>query len=150
MDLYRRRLSRAQSLEALATLAKDITDAFGPMPKAVTALFGLAEIKVLAQPWSITHIILKPPDVVFTIEDLTKLGPLLGKGVGAGAGSVRIADEKTIHLRLPATYLEPETLLNVLRNLLNPNAPKEPIKRPELPAKPPQRSNPGASIRRRL
>jgi transcription-repair coupling factor (superfamily II helicase) len=148
MDLYRR-LSRAQSLEALATLAKDITDAFGPMPKAVNALFGLAEIKVLAQPWSITNIILKPPDVVFTIEDLTKLGPLMGKGVGGGAGSVRIADEKTIHLRLPPTYLEPETLVNVLRNLLNPNAPKEPIKKPE-PPKPPQRVNPGASIRRRL
>lgn len=148
MDLYRR-LSRAQSLETLEALAKDITDAFGPMPKAVTMLFGLAEIKILAQQWAITTIITKPPDVIFTIEDLTKLGPLLGKGVGGGAGSVRIADEKTIHLRLPTTYLEPETLINVLRNLLNPNAPKEPMKKPE-PPKPPQRTNQGASIRRRL
>ncbi len=148
MDLYRR-LSRAQSLEALEALSKDITDAFGPMPKAVTVLFGLQEIKILAQQWAITTIITKTPDVIFTIEDLSKLGPLLGKGVGGGAGSVRIADEKTIHLRLPATYLEPETLVNVLRNLLNPNAPKEPMKKPE-PPKPPQRINQGASIRRRL
>jgi transcription-repair coupling factor (superfamily II helicase) len=148
MDLYRR-LSRAQSLEALEALAKDIADAFGPMPKAVQALFGLAEIKVLAQQWAIASIILKPPDVVFMIEDLGKLGPLMGKGVGGGAGSVRIADEKTIHLRLPAAYLEPETLVNVLRNLLNPNAPKEPAKKPE-PAKAQQRANPGAGIRRRL
>ena len=148
MDLYRR-LSRAQSLETLEATGKDITDAFGPMPKAVTALFGLAEIKILAQQWAITNIILKAPDVVFTIEDLTKLGPLLGKGVAGGAGSVRIADEKTIHLRLPAPYLEPETLVNIIRNLLNPNAPKEPIKKPE-PPKPQQRHNQGASIRRRL
>jgi transcription-repair coupling factor (superfamily II helicase) len=148
MDLYRR-LSRATTLEGLEATAQDITDAFGPMPKTVTALFGLAEIKILAQQWSITHIILKVPDVIFTIEDLTKLGPLLGKGVGGGAGSVRIADEKTIHLRLPAPYLEPETLVNILRNLLNPNVPKEPMKKPE-PPKPPQRTNQGASIRRRL
>src|SRR5262249_33560615 len=125
MDLYRR-LSRANNLEMLEALAKDIKDAFGPMPKSVVALFGLAEIKILAQQWSIRSIIAKPPDVIFSIEDLTKLGPLMGKGVGGGAGSVRIADEKTIHLRLPATYLEPETLVNVLRNLLDPNAPKEP------------------------
>jgi hypothetical protein len=61
----------------------------------------------------------------------------------------RGVDEKTIHLRLPATYLEPDTLINVLRNLLNPNVPKEPPKRPE-PPKPPPRANQGASIRRRL
>ena len=85
-------------------------------------------------------------DVVFTIDDLTKLGPLMGKGVG-GAGSVRIADEKTIHLRLPTNYLEPETLINVLRNMLNPNAPKPEVKKPE-PPKPPQK--PVATIRRRL
>ena len=147
MDLYRR-LSRAQSLEGLEALSKDITDAFGPMPNAVKNLFGLAEIKILAQQWSIASIILKTPDVVFTIEDLTKLGPLMGKGVG-GAGSIRVADEKTIHLRLPANYLEPDTLINVLRVMLNPNAPKPEIKRPEA-AKPSQRTNSGASIRRRL
>ena len=149
MDLYRR-LSRAQSLETLEALSKDVVDAFGPMPKAVQALFGLAEIKVLAQQWSIVSIITKAPDVVFTIEDLSKLGPLMGKGVGGGAGSVRVADEKTIHLRLPANYLEPETLINVLRVMLNPNAPKPaPTKPPEKPAAP-QRVNPGATIRRRL
>ena len=35
----------------LEALAKDVVDAFGPMPKPVLALFGLAEIKVLAQQW---------------------------------------------------------------------------------------------------
>jgi transcription-repair coupling factor (superfamily II helicase) len=148
MDLYRR-LSRAHSLEMLEALAKDVTDAFGPMPKPVLMLFGLAEIKVLARQWSIVSIITKTPDVVFTIEDLSKLGPRLGRGVG-GAGSVRVIDEKTVHLRLPATYLEGDTLVNVLRNLLNPNAPKAEVPKVE-PAKPvaPVR-NAGAGIRRRL
>jgi hypothetical protein len=30
---------------------------------------------------------------------------------------VRIADEKTVHLRLPPHYLEPSTLLHILRNM---------------------------------
>ncbi len=150
MDLYRR-LSRAHNLEVLEALGKDVTDAFGPMPKAVEALFGVAEIKILAQQWAIVSIITKLPDVVFTIEDLSKLGPLMGKGVagidGRSIGSVRIADERTVHLRLPPPYLEPETLIRVLRNLLNSNSPKpEPAK----PTPPPPRTNPNASIRRRL
>jgi transcription-repair coupling factor (superfamily II helicase) len=147
MDLYRR-LSRASSLETLEALSKDLVDAFGPMPRPVAILFGLAEIKILAAHWSILSIITRSPDVIFTIEDMSKLGPLLGRGVGGGAGSVRIADEKTVHLRLPASYLEPETLINVLRNLLNPNAPK-PEPKPSVPVKPTQ-SRPAASIRRRL
>ena len=118
MELYRR-LSKAQSLEGLETLAKDMTDAFGEMPKAVLTMFGLAEIRLLAGQWGIHSIIVKDPDVVFTLEDFTKLGPLMGKGVG-GAGSVRVVDEKTVHLRLPKPYLEAETLLNVLRRMLNP------------------------------
>jgi hypothetical protein len=116
------------------------------MPKPALALFGLAEIKVLAQQWSILSIITKAPDVIFTIEDFAKLGPLMGKGVGGGAGSVRVVDEKTVHLRLPASYLEPETWINVLRHLLNPNAPKEAPKA----APPPQPQRPAAGIRRRL
>jgi transcription-repair coupling factor (superfamily II helicase) len=147
MDLYRR-LSRASSLEILEALSKDVVDAFGPMPKTVQTMFGLAEIRILAQQWSIVSIITKSPDVVFTIEDMGKLGPLLGKGVGGGAGSVRIADEKTVHLRLPASYLEAETLIAVLRNLLNPNAVKEePKKAPTPQVKSPV---PAGGIRRRL
>ncbi|MEI8194718.1 MAG: transcription-repair coupling factor, partial [Phycisphaerae bacterium] len=132
MDLYRR-LSRCHTLEALAALEKDITDAFGPLPKPVQTLFGLTEVRLLAEQWSVVSIISKEPDLVFTIEDLAKLGPLLGKGVPGGAGSVRVVDPKTVHLRLPKPYFEGETLLNILRHVLNPN---RPAVAPELPALP--------------
>ena len=37
----------------------------------------------------------------------------------AGApGTLRVIDEKTVYLRMPPTYMEPETLLMVLRNLM--------------------------------
>ncbi len=125
MDLYRR-MTRCFKLEDLVTLTKDITDAFGPPPKPVQTMLNMAELRVLAGYWGIVSIIAKDPDVIFTIEDFSKLGPLLGRG----PGSVRIPDEKTVHLRLPKAYFEPETLLNVLRNMLNPNKPAEQPKTP--------------------
>ncbi len=129
MDLYRR-LSRCHSLEALEALSKDITDAFGPMPKPVQIMFSLAELRQYAQQWGIVSMIAKDPDVVFTLEDFSKLGPLMGRG----PGSVRVVDQKTVHLRLPKNYMEPESLLNVLRNLLNPNKPPEVATKPTAPA----------------
>jgi transcription-repair coupling factor (superfamily II helicase) len=126
MDLYRR-LSRCHSIEALEALTKDLTDAFGPIPKPAQVIFALAELRLLARHWGITSVIAKDPDVIFTLEDFSKLGPLMGRG----PGSVRVVDAKTVHLRLPKNYMEPETLLNVLRNLLNPNKPAEPPKPPE-------------------
>src|SRR5262249_22190794 len=116
------------------------------LPKPVQLMFGLAEIRILAKRWSILSMITKTPDVVFTIGDMAKLGPLMGKGV-SGAGSVRIVDEKTVHLRLPATYLEPETLVNVLRHLFNPDAK---VELPPVPAKPPEKPKFTPGIRRRL
>ena len=140
MDLYRR-LSRCHTIEALETLQKDMTDAFGPPPKGVQIMYSLAELRLWTEKWSIVSIIAKEPDVIFTIDDFSKLGPLLGKGVAGGAGSVRVADEKTVHLRLPKPYFEPETLLNVLRNLFNPNKPAEPAAPPAKPAPQPPKSN---------
>jgi transcription-repair coupling factor (superfamily II helicase) len=115
IDMYRR-LSRCHTQEQLDALSHDLVDAFGPLPKPAQILFSLAELKILAEQWGINSIISKEPDAIFTIEDFSKLGPLLGKG----PGSVRIADEKTVHLRLPKPYFEPETLLNVLRHMLTP------------------------------
>jgi len=133
IDVYRR-LARCTSLEMLEALSKDIADAFGPMPKQVQILFSMAELRLLAQQWSITSIIAKEPDVIFKLGDFSKLGPLMGKGVG-GAGSVRVADEQTVHLRLPKPYFESETLLNVLRHLFSPKK-EEPAKPVEKPVKP--------------
>ncbi len=118
MELYRR-LSRCHNMEVIEALRKDIVDAFGPLPKAAEILFQLTELRVLAAEWTITNLMSQPPDLVFAMQDLSKLGPLLSKS----PGSLRPVDEKAIHLRLPPNYFEGQTLLNVLRNLLaNPPA----------------------------
>jgi hypothetical protein len=68
----------------------------------------------LAGLYGITSIIKKEPDVVLTVADAAKAQTAL---TGA-PGTLRVIDEKTIYLRMPATYLQPETMLMVLRNLL--------------------------------
>jgi hypothetical protein len=58
--------------------------------------------------------VLDEPDVVFAVDDLKKVEPALADG----PGSPRVPDPKTVHWRLPKRYLEPGTLLAVLRKQL--------------------------------
>jgi hypothetical protein len=59
--------------------------------------------------------VLDPPDVIFAIEDLEKAQPLFADG----PGSPRLPDPYTVHWRLPKRYLEPPTLLAILRKQLS-------------------------------
>jgi hypothetical protein len=52
--------------------------------------------------------------VVLTVRDAAKAS----YGLAGAPGSLRVVDEKTIYFRPPPTYLEPDTLLMVMRNLL--------------------------------
>jgi len=80
----------------------------------VQRLLEVAEIRVHARRFGVRSISLRPPDVIFNIESLVAAEPLF---VDA-PGSVRMPDPETVHLRLPPNYLEPATLLPVLRNML--------------------------------
>jgi transcription-repair coupling factor (superfamily II helicase) len=138
MDIYRR-LGRCHTLEQVRTLEKDMVDAFGALPKSTELLLMLAELKIFAEGWGVSHVLTRTPDVVFTLSDLAKLGPLMGT---KGPGSVRVADARTVHLRLPPQYLEPQTLLVVLRNMLNPEKVVVPPPAPAAPAPKPATSSP--------
>jgi transcription-repair coupling factor (superfamily II helicase) len=113
LDIYRR-LTRCTSLEMLRMLEHDTKDAFGEAPRQAILLFALTELRLLAGIYGITSIIKKDPDVVLTVADAGKAQTAL---TGA-PGTLRVIDEKTIYLRMPATYLQPEIMLMVLKNLL--------------------------------
>jgi transcription-repair coupling factor (superfamily II helicase) len=113
MDVYRR-LTRCTSLEMLGDLQQDVTDAFGEIARQVVVLFALTELRLLAGLYGIESIIKKDPDVVLTVRDANRAQFAL---TGA-PGTLRVIDEKTVYLRMPATYMESETLLMVLRNLM--------------------------------
>jgi len=55
-----------------------------------------------------------PPDVIFTIADPSAAD----RALDGLTGSVRLADERTAHWRPPKNYLEPATLLTILRRQL--------------------------------
>jgi transcription-repair coupling factor (superfamily II helicase) len=112
IEIYRRIV--ACRIEAdLDSLERDLQDAFGPIPKEVEKLVELAEIRVHARRFGVRSISLRPPDVVFLIDELSKAEPLFLDA----PGSVRMADAQTIHLRLPPNYLEPGTLVPILRRM---------------------------------
>ncbi len=113
MDVYRR-LTRCSSLEMLEALTRDITDAFGEIPRQVMVLITLTELRLLAGLYGIESIIKRDPDCVLTVRDAGRAQQAL---TGA-PGTLRVIDDKTVYLRMPATFMESDTLLMVLRNLL--------------------------------
>ena len=120
IEVYRRIVSCRASVD-LTQLERDLIDAFGPMPREVQRLLEVAEIRVLARRFGIQSISLRPPDVIFTIDQLPLVEPVFDQA----PGSVRLPDPKTVHLRLPPAYLEPSSLVSVLRHMLMKAASRE-------------------------
>jgi len=113
MEIYRR-VAQCRNQTELDQLDKDIRDAFADYPPVVDNLLSLAEIRILAQPFRIRSITQKQPDLIFNVEQLSAIGPMLEQS----PGSARMADANTVHLRLSDAYFEPQTLLAVLRRML--------------------------------
>jgi transcription-repair coupling factor (superfamily II helicase) len=113
MDLYRR-LTRCTDLDMLNLLEQDAKDAFGEPPRLAVLLFALTELRLLAGLFGIESMIKKDPDVILTVIDAKRASI----GLANAPGTLRVIDEKTIYLRMPPSFLEPETALMVLRNLM--------------------------------
>jgi transcription-repair coupling factor (superfamily II helicase) len=113
IDVYKRIVS-CRTIDELSQVERDLIDAYGRLPAPVERLLELAEIRVRAAGWGIRSIVLKEPDVVFTVEDHRRLEPVFA----ATPGTARMPDAKTIHWRPQANYLERPTLLAVLRRYL--------------------------------
>ena len=131
MDVYRR-LTRCTSLDMLAGVEQDVSDAFGPPPRQVVILFALTELRLLAGLFGIDSIIRKAPDVVMAVQTA---GPAQLALKGA-PGTVRVIDDKTVYLRMPATFLESDTLLMTLKNLMRAAYDRERNPAPPPPPKP--------------
>jgi transcription-repair coupling factor (superfamily II helicase) len=113
MEVYRR-LVACRTPADIAQLEGDVKDAYGPFPPTVGALLQQAEIRVLAQRFGIKSIVQRPPDLVFSVEDMGRVSDLFSNA----PGSARVPDAHTVHLRLNERYFEPTTLLAVLRRML--------------------------------
>ncbi len=113
METYRR-ISRAATLAELAAVTDDMIDAYGQPPPQAQALIDLAEVRVAASTRQIDRIKLDGPDLIFTVRSAAQLNDAFARA----AGRVSVIDEKTIYWRPPSSYLQPPTLLAVLRRML--------------------------------
>lgn len=113
MDVYRR-IGQAKTGNDLKYLIEELRDLFGPVPPNVEILLDLAEIRILADRWNIKSLLLHGPDLIFKFPEGTESADLFTRA----PGRVAIPDPNTIHLRLEKSYLEPPTLIPVLRKLL--------------------------------
>jgi len=113
LDVYRR-LTRCADVETVEALQKDVTDAYGEIPRQAVVLFALTELRLLAGHFGIDKIIKKEPDVVFNVADAQRASFAM---TGA-PGRLTVVDEKTVYLRMPPTFLEPDTLLLALCKLM--------------------------------
>jgi transcription-repair coupling factor (superfamily II helicase) len=113
MEIYRR-ISACRNEADVEHLRHDVTDAFGKPPRMFDRLLLLAENRLLAGKWQIESMILHKPDIVIAPTDMR-----LAEKVFQGApGLVRLVDGTRIYWRLPENYLEPDTLLVILRRIL--------------------------------
>ena len=119
MEAYRR-IGQADTLEALARVVADLESAYGDAPSTAKTLFEVAEIRLRAATLGIRTIATKAPDVVFRTSRPRELERLLAGVQGAvrivptvdGSGLVEV------FMRPPKAFLEPKTLVAVLRKRL--------------------------------
>ncbi|MBN2064929.1 MAG: transcription-repair coupling factor [Sedimentisphaerales bacterium] len=116
MEIYRRMVTCSAQAD-VELLRNDIKDQFGNLPDQVEYLLQIHEIRIRASEKHIECIIQKDPDIIFKLGPQAHVATLFRDPV---AGSLRIPDQRTVHLRLGARYFEhPSTLLSTLRKLLS-------------------------------
>jgi hypothetical protein len=77
-------------------------------------LFALTELRLLSGLFGIESMIKKDPDIILTVADAKRASA----GLTGAPGTLRVIDEKTVYLRMPPSFMEPETALMVLKNLM--------------------------------
>jgi transcription-repair coupling factor (superfamily II helicase) len=121
MDVYRK-IAVARTPADLGQIEAELADVYGPIPEETTGLLDLAELRIAAAKWDIRSIVASQPDPLKAGDLIFSFRTDPGKKANAlfanVKGTVRIADPKTVYLRLPPTYFEPQTLVTVLVRIL--------------------------------
>ncbi|MFU8828023.1 MAG: transcription-repair coupling factor [Phycisphaerales bacterium] len=129
LEAYRR-LATADSLPAVDAIEQDLRQAYGDLPKQADRLVELARLRAAASALGIRAITVREQDVVFRTMQPSLLERAMHDAPGTlrlitGAGAERPADrsgrDQSVHevfFRPPAQFLEPPTLLVMLRRRL--------------------------------
>ena len=119
MEAYRR-LALAGTPEEIQGFEKELTEAYGPPPPPARRLLDLAELRTAASRLEIRSVAVREKDVVFRTRD----AGAVAERMGSARGTVRVLPPKPgeeateVYYRPPENYLEPGSLLAVLRRHL--------------------------------
>jgi transcription-repair coupling factor (superfamily II helicase) len=115
MDAYHK-IAVAKTDEDLKQIESEFADIHGPVPDEVKLLLELASLRIKASNRDIKAIVASGRDLVFsfTKDPNGKADSLFANTTG----TTRITGPKTAHLRLAKSYLEPRTLMSILRKIL--------------------------------
>ncbi len=119
LDAYRR-LSEVGTPADLDHVRRDLTEAYGEPPESAALMLDLAELRSLAAQNAIHSITRHGDDLIFRTRDAGLLEARM-HGIMGSLRAVGQPDENglmTIYFRPPKAYLEPRTLLSVLRKRL--------------------------------
>ncbi len=130
LEAYRR-LATAADTEQLEQVRKDLVDAYGEPPRPVQRLFELAQVRALASGLGVKTVTIREKDVVFLAHDPRPVARRLEENGRASSkaaedASVRVLPPKSetelseVYFRPREEYMEPSTLLAVLRKRLQP------------------------------
>ncbi len=113
MEAYRR-IGKLTNTEDIRRFEEELRDLFGAVPRQTGWLLDMTELKLLACRWKIKSIVVQNQDVIFQFESGASSGDLFARS----PGRVSIPDPNTVYVRLEKAYLEPATLLSILKKLL--------------------------------
>ncbi len=119
MDVYRK-IASAQTADALKDLTGELNDVYGPPPDELKDLLELAELRIAAAKLKIKSITASGQNLIFSFAENALLR--YKYAFTNVAAEPRIVDDNTVYLHLPKNYLEPKTLISILRKILNSSA----------------------------
>ncbi len=119
MQAYRR-FCQAGDYEKLKKVEQDLVDAYGDLPRRSEALVELAELRIAATELEVKSIVVRDRDVILRTPTPEPVVALLRevKGRVSVLPSETDSKLKEVYYRPPENYLEPRTLLRVLRKHL--------------------------------
>lgn len=110
MDIYRR-LNRSTTFREVKAISEEIADRFGEIPHPVRNLLSESELRIVAQQSKIRSMVKVDGVLVIQVADLKRAEASFGKL----KKSIRVINDNTLHLGLPAKKMLPEDLLDFLK-----------------------------------
>ena len=115
IDFYRR-LSKVQEFDEIRELQQELLDRFGRLPREVTQLLDLAQLRLEAAIWQISSIVNEDGYLRFRFTTKSRIEQLARDT----EVSLRIADEQTAYVTVPAAINNDELMIEFVKSVLQP------------------------------